>query len=835
LYTTRDGNTSTQCKQVFFAETPIMSAYIVFFGIGDYQSTSMIDSGGINQTAYFPWNFQPPEQYVQYGLNDSLQVLPYFGQLFNQSFPLPKMDSISITQYKFGAMENYGAITYRLDLFVVEPELESIDWLNTVSRVIGHEIAHQWFGNLVTHRWWDHIWLKEGFATYFSYIASNYTRSEQNPWYHFYVRNMNGIMLSDDSSIFIRPIVRTVMTPQEIRDVYDGIVYDKAGSIIFHLRNYCKMLLDDKDEGDALFYGALRNYLLKWQINSTVSEDLFDQFDILMGNEIISQFMTTWVYNAGYPVLYVDMEEIDEDSMTITLRQQRFVKEGPLFYEDNEYRDNPYYDPAKAAEFAKQIWQIPIQFEMFDGIIIDDVDAEILGNKLLTQKNVTITMQRWIANDDGAEFYIFNPNQEHYYRVIYDDYLFSLIEKNFETFSDLNQFNIISDLYQEMLSGYISPVTYLQFIATAWNRDNYNVYINDPLVLMHDIIIDSLLQIDSMLCGLDKNDKLRDNFREYARNLLSPIMQDMGGWNSTDDDSEEIIRLRSELLNAMIIFDDNDIIQEGEDILLDAITNENGTLFIDLDSLDPNLLQQYFSAALGTLGSGVYDTVLDIFFDDNYNSLQSVILNAFGAVYQNEDLTQATIDLLLYNSELSASQTITGLSSFTKCYGRDSVWDNLMFNNSEKWKYLYRFSSNQMVSFADTVSSIDKYNNIYSFYFENEEIYNLTNGDSNFRVNETLENIYMNVQWINTNYDVLQQYLVESADDSSWWDDTGNVVLFVFLLLAGLIIILVMIYCFKRKRNQRMNLQPLFGGQKNQKYSEMAENNDEDTGYGATK
>ena len=123
LYTSHNGNTSTLCKQVFFAQTPIMSAYIVFFGIGDYQSISMTDSDGILQTAYFPWNYQPPQQYAQYGLNDSVQVLPYFGDLFNQSFPLSKMDSIAITQYKFGAMENYGAITYRNTSFLVDPDV----------------------------------------------------------------------------------------------------------------------------------------------------------------------------------------------------------------------------------------------------------------------------------------------------------------------------------------------------------------------------------------------------------------------------------------------------------------------------------------------------------------------------------------------------------------------------------------------------------------------------------------------------------------------------------------------------------------------------------------
>ena len=661
--------------------------------------------------------------------------------------------------------------------------------------------------------------MKEGFATYLEYIGNNYTHPDLNPWYHFYDTNMNGIMLNSDSSIFIRPIVRTVLTPQEIRDVYDGIVYDKAGSILFHLRNYCKLLLADKTAGDQLFYGSLINYLTKWQSDSAVSEDLFDEFDLYLDNSIISEFMKTWVYNAGYPVLYVFMEEIDEDSLRITLKQERFVKEGPMFYQDNEFRDNPYYDQEKADEFAKQIWQIPIQYEMYQGVV-NDVDILLINNLFVT-KNITFTMRRWIDDDnDNREFYIFNPSQEHYFRVIYDDYSFNLISKHFEYFTDLNQFNIISDLYQAMLSGYFSPIKYLDFVSSAWNRDNYNIYFDDPLLLMHDVIIDSLLRIDSILCGSleNKNNEIRNNFHKYAREFLSPILTDLNGWSSQINDSNEIIALRTQLINAMIIFQDNDIIENGKNILMNATYQNNTNIFIDLDVIDTNLLRQLFSASFSTLDQDVYDIMIDILFnDDVQNSVKNAIINSFGFVYNDEGLTSDTIELLLSNnSDITMSQTINGLNSFKSCYGRDIVWDNLMQNNAAKWKYLYSSSPNTMISFVDSVQSMERYNEIFDFYFDNEEIYNLTNGDNNLRINQTLEDIFMNIQWINTNYDELNEYFIGSDDDDGWWSKSENIFLVVFLCVAGLVIILVIIYCV-RKRKKKINLE----------YSEMMT-------YGAT-
>eukprot|EP01084_Bolivina_argentea_P020071 37357_1 len=361
LYTTHNNNISTLCKYVSFHETPIMSTYILFFGICDYKYFSANDSKNIFQTVYFPYDIMNLNtEFAQYGFNDSLQILPYFSDLFGTDFPLSKLDSICITDYKFGAMENYGAITYRINRFLIDSSHTNINSLNSISRIIGHEIAHQWFGNLVTHNWWNHIWLKEGFATYFEYIANEYTHYELNPWYHFYVINMNGIMLNSDSSIFIRPIIRNVLTPNEIRNVYDGIVYDKAGAILYHLRNYLKLLFGI-NKGNNIFNNSLRNYLIKYKYNNAISEDLFYEFDnyIDIGNNIICNFMISWVYNAGFPVLYVEMNEINNNQIEITLYQQRFVK-----INNNNDTFNPYYDEEKVKLFESQIWQIPIQIQL---------------------------------------------------------------------------------------------------------------------------------------------------------------------------------------------------------------------------------------------------------------------------------------------------------------------------------------------------------------------------------------------------------------------------------------------------------------------------------------
>ncbi|KAG7274972.1 hypothetical protein CRUP_001065 [Coryphaenoides rupestris] len=259
--------------EVKFATTAIMSTYLVAFVIGEYDFVEAQSSDGVLVRVYTPVG---KAEQGNFALEVATKTLPFYKDYFNVPYPLPKIDLIAIADFAAGAMENWGLVTYRETALLIDPRNSCSSSRQWVALVVGHELAHQWFGNLVTMEWWTHLWLNEGFASWIEYLCVDHCFPEYDIWTH------------------------------------------KGASVIRMLHDYI---------GDEDFRKGMNAYLLKFQHKNASTEDLWDCLEQASGKPIAA-VMSSWTQQMGFPIIVVDQEQQGDDRI-IKLSQKKFCASGP--------------------------------------------------------------------------------------------------------------------------------------------------------------------------------------------------------------------------------------------------------------------------------------------------------------------------------------------------------------------------------------------------------------------------------------------------------------------------------------------------------------------------
>lgn len=221
-------------RKLCFEKTPIMSTYLVAVVVGEFDYVEDKSTDGIVVRVYTPLG---KKEQGMFALKVATKVLPYYNDYFKISYPLPKMDLIAIADFSAGAMENWGLITYRETFVLVDPDNTSLIRKQSIALTVGHEIAHQWFGNLVTMEWWTHLWLNEGYASFVEFLCVDHLFPEYDIWTQF-VTDMYTRALELDALQNSHPIEVEVGHPTEIDEIFDEISYNKGASLIRMLHNY---------------------------------------------------------------------------------------------------------------------------------------------------------------------------------------------------------------------------------------------------------------------------------------------------------------------------------------------------------------------------------------------------------------------------------------------------------------------------------------------------------------------------------------------------------------------------------------------------------------------
>jgi aminopeptidase N len=290
-----------------FATTPRMSVYLLAWVAGELHRKTAITKRGIEVNVWA--TPAQPARSLDFALDIATRTIDYFETYFDTPYPLPKSDHVALPDFSAGAMENWGLVTYREVALLADPKTASVSSKHYIATVIAHELSHQWFGNLVTMKWWSDLWLNESFATLMEYLAVDALHPEWNIWLDF-ATHESIIALRRDSLEGVQAVRVDVHHPDEISTLFDGaIVYAKGARLLRMLQQYI---------GQEAFQSGLKAYFTAYAYGNTEGNDLWEALATASGKDIAG-FMTTWISQSGYPVVQVSQNEHE-----IVLSQQQF-------------------------------------------------------------------------------------------------------------------------------------------------------------------------------------------------------------------------------------------------------------------------------------------------------------------------------------------------------------------------------------------------------------------------------------------------------------------------------------------------------------------------------
>ena len=301
--------TGRKRKAVKFNRSPVMSSYLLAFIIGELKSIST-DKFRLPIKVWMT-----PEQNLEdgrYSLDVAAKTLAFYEKAFDSEYPLPKMDMVAVPDFSAGAMENWGLVTYRVVDLLFDQKTAGAATKERVAEVVQHELAHQWFGNLVTMDFWDGLWLNEGFATWMSWYSCNEFYPEWKVWETFTINTLQGA-LGLDSLRSSHPIEVPVHRAEDINQIFDNISYAKGSAVLRMISKYL---------GEDVFIDGVRRYIKKHAWGNTETGDLWAALSEASGKDVLT-LMDIWTKHVGYPVITV---EEDETKNTITLTQHRFLR-----------------------------------------------------------------------------------------------------------------------------------------------------------------------------------------------------------------------------------------------------------------------------------------------------------------------------------------------------------------------------------------------------------------------------------------------------------------------------------------------------------------------------
>jgi aminopeptidase N len=405
---------------VQFARTPKMSTYLVAFLVGDFKCVEGSSDGVPIRACATPERVQ----YAHFAVESAEYILHYYDNYFGIKYPMPKLDMIGIPDFEAGAMENFGAITYRESAMLVDEKNAPLEAKAEVASVVAHEMAHQWFGDMVTMNWWNNIWLNEGFATW----MENKPLEAWKPEWHIdeqVASALNGAMNLDAQRV-TRTIRAEANTPDEINEMFDGITYEKGGSILHMVESYL---------GEETFRQGVHNYLKAHMYGNATAEDFWDA-QTANSHKPVDKIMASFIAEPGVPLLSFGKVANGE----VPVSQSRF-----------------FLNPKNATEEAKtQVWTVPVCFK---------TEGTKRECELLTSKEGTLKVP------NAAIFYA-DGGGAGYYRSAYTAEDYAALLSRVTTLTPVERVNVVGDELALMRAGKSKAGDFLSLAASLKNDDS---------------------------------------------------------------------------------------------------------------------------------------------------------------------------------------------------------------------------------------------------------------------------------------------------------------------------------------------------------------------------
>lgn len=604
-------------RKVEYETTPIMSTYLLAFVVGEYDYVEGKSEDGVAVRVYTPLG---KKEQGNFALEVTTKALPFYKDYFKIAYPLPKIDLIALADCAAGAMENWGLVTYRETRLLVDSENTALLNKQSIALTVSHELAHQWFGNLVTMEWWTDIWLNEGYATFMEFFCVDHIFPDNNIWAQFST-DVYTCALELDCLQNSHPIEIPINHPDELNEIFDTISYKKGASIIRMLYNYI---------GDEYFRKGMNLYLTRFMYKNASTKDLWTALGEVSEKPILD-VMSTWTKQMGYPVVTVDMEQ-DGVKRFLNLTQSKFSVGTTLSDKDNTY------------------WLIPL-------MVANEGDTKVAERKYLMDNK---SMEIFIDNVPENAWIKLNSGSVSYFRTKYsEDMLKAFIPTiKDQTLPPSDRLSLLDDLFAMSFAGKTSAVQVLDFINAYKNETNFTVWSS---------ICDCLGKFQLLFAHTD----IIEHLNEFAIHLFTPISEKLG-WIRKDGESQMDTFLRGLLLSRLVSFNCRKTLEEGKRRFDQHV---NGTTLLPAD-----LRSICYKSAMKLGDEKTFNNFVEMYTTSELNEEKDRIAQALGSS-KNINILRKVIDFALSEKVRNQDSVYVLVAVAVNPVGRDLVWDYFKSNH----------------------------------------------------------------------------------------------------------------------------------------------------------
>lgn len=661
----------------------------------------------------------PPEQIDQgqFALEVAVKVLEYYEDLFKVKYPLPKQDLVAIPDFAAGAMENWGLITYRLTSLLYKKNKSSDSNKERVAVVVAHELAHQWFGNLVTMEWWNDLWLNEGFASFMEFMGVNHTQPDWKMMELSIYENFQGAM-SEDQLSNSHPIMAEVKDPAQINALFDSISYDKGAAII-------RMLEDVL--GSEVFFQGLQKYLKKYSYSNAQTNDLWQsltQESISSEGEInVTEMMTSWTSQMGFPVISVKRE-----NKILHIEQQHFL-----------VHSNDKQLTASSSD-SRPMWVVPLTF----------VTQQSKNRSLVLMKKRTIEVK--LSPDLSDKSWIkMNAGQTGFYRVNYEkenwDKLVRYLHTEAKVLSTVDRSGLLDDALNLARSGMLDYEVALNLTSYLTKEKEYV-----PWMSALDNMGYFAIQF-STYDSLKGSSDYYPTYKKYVSYLLHDIAAELS-WEEKDDDPHLRRYLRPALLKMAAIYED--VLPESKQ----RYTAKAKKYFNDwLDKgkpISPNVRYAIYTIGLRVANDSVWTKVFYRYQTETVPSEKKKLMYAL-TTSQNEVILKRLLKYSLDETKIRSQDSVSVIDSIARNpQGSLLAWQFVQDNYHE----LYQRYGVGSFDFSRLITSNTAHFNTEEMKTQVSQFFAKVNQGSGERaVRQSLESIEGNIKWMKDHGPAVNKWL----------------------------------------------------------------------------
>ncbi|KAI5740215.1 hypothetical protein M8J76_001759 [Diaphorina citri] len=699
-----------------FQESVEMSTYLVAFVVCDYQAITDVTAKGVSVSVYAPPDLLPQ---AKFALNTSTHMMDFYEEFFGVPYPLPKQDLIAIPDFGTGAMENWGLITYRETSILYDEQETSASGHNWVAVVVAHELAHQWFGNLVTMRWWNDLWLSEGFASFLEYYGVDHVMPGWNMMDQF-ILDKTQQALGLDALSTSHPISVTVHDPVEIEAIFDTISYSKGAAILYMLEKFL---------GQGTLRAGLNDYLNTHKYGNAETKDFWSVLSKHSNHSInVKAIMDTWSRQMGFPVIRISRITPQHSSNSSTTpapppmieysaTQSRFL----LTNEPYGRNDSKLLLPRSPYDYK---WYVPLSY------YTDQTGYKEQEIVWMNMTDVTFKLPnsiKWIKA---------NVNQSGFYRVTYDDHLWDALiqalKTNHEVFSPADRASLIDDAFTLSRAGLVNATVPLELSTYLLKEKDYVPWAT------------ALEHFQHWSTSLSEASPYR-LFEQYVKKLLTPISHHIG-WEDTGSHLEKL--MRSDILAAAVLVGVDTVVKESK-------SKFNGWMEKGF-RIPPNLREVVYYAGIKYGGVKEWQNCWAKYNSTRVPSERKLLLKVLGASRDPWILQRyllATLDRDVIKPQ-DVKDVLSVVASNPE--GNFLAWRHLKAH----WKGLQNLFGNGTFSMGALIGVVTSH---FSAPYDLHEVKaffkDMDVGSGARSLEQSLETIELNIHWVRRNEELIFQWL----------------------------------------------------------------------------